>query len=123
MAMDPSNLSAKRSAQWLKALGGVLVCGSAALMIAEIAALRPWSVFVPLAFIPIIVLLSLVFGYQVSIFGSLISALIFAHFMFAPLGHIRIANLTERAMIGWMLLGGIAVPYLLSPDLLKGRRS
>ena len=88
-------------------------------MIAEIAARRPWSVFVPLAFIPVIVVLSLVFGFQVSIFGSLISALIFAYFMFVPLGHVRIDNMTERSMIGWMLLGGIAVPYLLSPDLLK----
>ncbi len=69
----------------------------------------------PLAFVVILVLLSRQFGVSVSLTGSLTAAIIFALFLFPPLGSTRVENEHARMNLGWMVLCAVAVSYLLYP--------
>lgn len=72
--------------------------------------------FLPIAFIVVLVLLSRQFGFGVSLAGSLSAAIIFALFLFPPLGSARIENDAARMNIAWMVLGAVALSYLLYPS-------
>jgi K+-sensing histidine kinase KdpD len=69
----------------------------------------------PLAFVVVLVLLSRHFGVSVSLTGSLSAAIIFAIFLFPPLGSTRVENVHARMNLGWMVLCAVAVSYLLYP--------
>lgn len=71
--------------------------------------------FLPIAFILVLVLLSRRFGFGVSLAGSLSAAIIFALFLFQPLGSALVENDAARMNIAWMILGAVAVSYLLYP--------
>ena len=69
---------------------------------------------VPLAFVAVILALALRYGAAVGFFGSVAAALIFSLFLFEPLHKFDIQSAAARANIGWMLLAGIALSYLLA---------
>lgn len=71
--------------------------------------------FLPLAFVVVLVLLSRKFGVSVSLTGSLTAAIIFAAFLFPPLGSTRVESEQARSSLGWMVLCAVAVSYLLYP--------
>jgi hypothetical protein len=71
--------------------------------------------FLPIAFIFVLVVLSRQFGVGVSLAGSLSAAIIFALFLFPPLGSAHVENSSARLSLGWMVLGAVAVSYLLYP--------
>jgi len=54
---------------------------------------------------------------MVGILGSITSAVIFAHLLYAPLHSIRVDDTAARASLAWMILAGIAIPYLVLPGL------
>jgi len=68
---------------------------------------------VPIAFLAIVILVSMRCGIASGVLGSAIAALIFATFLYAPLGSPQIANKTARSNIAWLVLGGLSVSYLL----------
>jgi K+-sensing histidine kinase KdpD len=82
-------------------------------LLAEMFAARSSRNIIPLTFIAVIVLLAARYGAAVGIFGSLVAALIFSIFLFAPLHNVSVQNDTG-SNIDWMLLAGIALPYLLA---------
>lgn len=96
-------------------IAGLLLCAGAALLVAVFAVPQPWRVFVPLAFVVIIMLLAARYGLFVSVFGSITAACIFAYYLFAPLGSFRVSSQAERSNLAWMMLGSIALSYLLLP--------
>ncbi len=71
--------------------------------------------FLPIAFIFVLVLLSRQFGVGVSLAGSLIAAIIFSLFLFPPIGSARVVDAGARMNLAWMILGAVAVSYLLYP--------
>jgi K+-sensing histidine kinase KdpD len=94
---------------------GLVLCGALALLVAIVSAPRPWRGLVPFGFVFIILLLSARYGMLVSLFGSVTAALIFAYFLYSPLGSFRVASESERGNLGWMMLSSIAIAYLLLP--------
>jgi K+-sensing histidine kinase KdpD len=72
--------------------------------------------FLPIAFIIVLVLLSRQFGFGVSLTGSLSAAIVFALFLFPPMGSTRVDSDAARMNIAWMILGAVAVSYLLYPS-------
>jgi len=103
----------KHALKLSRPVAGVLLCVAAALLTA-IFAPRPLRVFVPFAFVVVIVFLSARYGHLVSIFGSLSAALVFAYF-FSPSGRFMVDSPVERSGLGWMLLGSVVISYLLWP--------
>ncbi|HZU32446.1 MAG TPA: DUF4118 domain-containing protein [Candidatus Angelobacter sp.] len=103
------------------ALGSIL-CGVAALITAALAVGRPWSIFVPLFFSVVLLLVAGFFGSRAGIVSTLIAAIIFAGFLYGPLKSIHVANDSARANLGWMLLIGIAFSFLFAPPTSGLRR-
>jgi K+-sensing histidine kinase KdpD len=72
-------------------------------------------VLVPLGFVVVLVALSSRFGSIVSIVGAVLSAMVFAYFLFPPLFSLRVEDPAARANLSWMVLSAIALSYLLFP--------
>src|SRR5262249_45360689 len=89
------------------AIRGVL-CGIAAVAASAVAAGHPWKNMVPLVFILVLLLIAGLFGTRVGILSTVLAAVIFAGFLFAPTGSIDVASDSARSNLGWMLLVGIA---------------
>lgn len=76
---------------------------------------RSWRLFVPFAFLILVLALGALYGRTVGILGSIVAALIFAHFMYEPLGSVWVDQRAARSSIAWMLLAGVSLSYLLLP--------
>jgi K+-sensing histidine kinase KdpD len=66
----------------------------------------------PLFFVGIVLLISYRFGTAAGVLGTIISALVFAHFLFIPHSELHILSPQGRDSLNWMLLGGISVSFL-----------
>ena len=59
---------------------------------------------------------------RAGILGTVLAALVFARFLFSPVGSIQVANDSARANLGWMLLIGIGFSFLFAPPTSACRR-
>jgi K+-sensing histidine kinase KdpD len=96
---------------------GLLLCSALAVGSAYLFSNRPSSVILPFLFVIVIVAIAARYGVMVGILGSVVSAGIFARLLYAPLHSFRVNDITARAALAWMILGGIAIPYLVLPGL------
>ncbi len=111
-----------RSAPLIDAAVGAIVCGLAAVGTSAVAAGRSWQNLVPLVFIVVLLVIAGTFGSRAGILGTVLAALIFASFLFAPTRSMSIANESARSNLGWMLLIGIAFSFLFAPPTSGFRR-
>ena len=93
---------------------GVAWCAALAGLVAFVFASRASRALVPLAFVGVILAMAVRYGAAVGLFGSVAAALIFSTFLFEPLHNFGVQNPAARANVGWMLLAGIALSYLLA---------
>ncbi len=107
----------------LRAAFGVLLSAACAYVLALLFAGRDVRVFLPLWFVAVLVMLAMRYGIAVGIIGSLLSALIFAHTLFTPVGSLRISDHVARQNLAWMVLGGVALSYLFAPTDSAHRKS
>uniref|UniRef100_UPI003979B23F hypothetical protein n=1 Tax=Salmonella sp. SAL4434 TaxID=3159889 RepID=UPI003979B23F len=56
------------------------------------------------------------------VLGSILAGLVFAWFLYAPLGSIRVNDSSARGNLGWMVLAAVAVSNLLFPPPRKPLR-
>lgn len=96
------------------AIGG-LVCAIAAVGLSAAAGGHEWKNVVPLVFTAVLLAIGALFGSRAGILGTLLAALIFASFLFAPTGNVQVANEAARANLGWMMLIGIGFAFLFAP--------
>lgn len=90
------------------------MCTALALAVAIYSAHYAWRSFVPIAFVLVIVVLAVRYGMTVAVAGAAITALIFAYYMLPPHHSLRVADSGERASIAWMLLGALAISFLVA---------
>jgi integral membrane sensor domain MASE1 len=74
---------------------------------------RGGAIAVPITFLAIVFLVSVRCGVLSGILGSLAAALIFAMFLYPPLGSPQIESKAQRSNLGWLILGGFTISYLL----------
>lgn len=103
------------------AIGGAL-CGIAAIAASAVASGHTWKTAVPLVFTAILLLNARLFGTRAGLLGTVLSALVFAGFLFGPTGSIQVANDSARSNLGWMLLIGIGFSFLFAPPTSGFRR-
>ena len=96
---------------------GLIICATLAIASAYTFSKQSWIIFLPTLFVIVIVAVAARYGVMVGILGSIVSAVIFAHLLFAPLHSLYVADDTARASLAWMVLGGIAIPYLVFPGV------
>ncbi|MGB8129219.1 MAG: hypothetical protein WCG81_05465 [Candidatus Angelobacter sp.] len=96
------------------AIGG-LVCALAALALSAAANGHSWRNFAPLIFTVVLLLIAGLFGSRAGVIGTLAAALIFASFLFSPMGNIHVTDEAARGNLGWMMLIGIGFSFLFAP--------
>ena len=111
-----------RSARLMDAMAGAILSALAAVIASAVSQGHSWKNLVPLVFILVLLVVAWLFGARAGIFGSVLAALIFAAFLFAPSGSIGVANENARSNLGWMLLVGIAFSFLFAPSTSGLRR-
>ena len=97
------------------ALGTVLSV-IAAILTSVLFGRSSWRGLVPLAFVAVLLILAKKFGVTVSLTGSIAAAVVFAGMLFAPLGSTKVQDYTARMNLGWMIVGSVALSYLLFPE-------
>jgi len=103
------------------AIGGLL-CALAAIGFSAAADGHTWKNVAPLIFTVVLLVTAAVFGARAGILGTVLAALVFAGFLFGPVGSIQVANDSARANLGWMLLIGIGFSFLFAPPTSNIRR-
>lgn len=101
---------------------GAVICGLAAIGTTAVSAGHSWQNLVPLVFIVVLLLVGGIFGTRAGIIGTILAALIFASFLFSPIGRLSVANDSARSNLGWMLFIGIAFSFLFAPPTSGFRR-
>ena len=101
--------------RWLSTLIGLAICTVSAAAASKVFAHTAWRGFVPWIFVIVLVVLASIYGTAVGVLGSVLSALIFAYWLYAPAGSVQIANPAARNGLAWMIVGGVALSYLLAP--------
>jgi K+-sensing histidine kinase KdpD len=96
-------------------LAGALVCFVAAFVASVFAIGHPWRADVPLLFTVILLAAARLFGARAGVIGTVLAALVFAAYLFNPLGNFRVASDVARSNLGWMLMIGIAFSFLFAP--------
>jgi K+-sensing histidine kinase KdpD len=101
---------------WIKFLAGLALCAAAALAVSASSVLHPWRLMLPLMFVAVLVLLALRYGLLVALFGAPLTALIFAYFLYPPLHSFHVDNEAAKGNLGWMVLAGVVISYLVAPQ-------
>ena len=101
---------------------GTGICGLAALGASALSVGHTWQNTVPLVFIAVLFVIARLFGARAGVLGSVLAALIFASFLYSPLGRISVTNESARGNLGWMLLIGIGFSFLFAPPTSSFRR-
>jgi K+-sensing histidine kinase KdpD len=91
---------------------GTLTASLLALTVALLAHYIPNRQLIPLAFIPVVLLIAHRFGSMSGVLGTVISAMLFAAFIFSPYGSLHVTGAQARDALNWMLLGGISLSFL-----------
>jgi K+-sensing histidine kinase KdpD len=99
----------------LRALLGLLLCFVAALVFSKLLAHSPLGQYLPLCFVAVLVLVAARFGAIASVLGAVVAIAVFAYSLYPPLGSLRIADFGARESLAWMLLGALAISFLLFP--------
>lgn len=102
---------------------GTLLSAALAVLVSMLFAKSTWRGALPLAFVFVLILLSRRFGVGVSVLGSVSASIVFALMLFTPVGSPSIESPDARMNLGWMVLGAVAVSYLLFPSDHKGHHS
>jgi K+-sensing histidine kinase KdpD len=103
------------------AIGG-LVCALAALALTAAANGHTWKNMAPLIFTVVLLIIAGLFGSRAGIIGTVVAAMIFASFLFNPMGNVQVADETARGNLGWMMLIGIGFSFLFAPPSSGFRR-
>jgi K+-sensing histidine kinase KdpD len=93
---------------------GLAICAAAAGVASRLFAQSAWRSLVPLVFVLVLVALAAIYGTAVGVLGSVLSALIFSYWLYAPVG-LHVADAAARSSLAWMIVGGVALSYLLGP--------
>lgn len=101
---------------------GSLVCALAAMALSAAANGHTWKNIAPLIFTAVLLIIAGLFGSRAGIIGTVVAAIIFASFLFSPVGNIQVADESARGNLGWMMLIGIGFSFLFAPPGSRLRR-
>src|SRR3954471_22898650 len=93
----------------------LLLCAAAAWSVSQFGWLHPHRLLLPFVFLTVVLALGLRYGRVVGILGSIISAFIFAHALYRPVGSFFVADQSARAALAWAVLAGVTISFLLLP--------
>ena len=90
---------------------GAAMCGIAAAALSLLLANVPGKPLLPLLFIIVLVAAALRYGVLSAILGSMMATMIFAYFLFVPVGSFTVKKGDARNNLAWMVVVGIPAAY------------
>ncbi len=96
-------------------MAALVFCGVGAWLLTLVKWNRSMQELLPFVFLAVVLVLGMIFGRAVGVFGSIIAATVFAHSLYAPVGSVRVADQSARSGLAWMLLAGVSLSFLLLP--------
>jgi K+-sensing histidine kinase KdpD len=96
-------------------ISGSLFSLMAALVTAKVFSHSQFRALVPLGFVAVLIALASRFGSVASIVGAVLSAMVFAYFLYPPVFSLHVEDPIARENLSWMVLSAIAFSYLLFP--------
>ncbi len=109
------SLRKPRILKLLNFLIGAGLCASVAVFVCLIFPISAQRAAVPMIFTLVIIAMAMRFGAGAGVLGCLLSAIIFALFLFKPMGSVAIANPSAKSNLLWMILLGVPGSYLFAP--------
>src|SRR5579871_1028222 len=100
---------------------GIVLAMALAFAAARLFAGSRVSSVLPLVFIGILFALGRRYGSGVAVLGSVLSALVFAHSLFNPVGQWHVQDAIARRNLLWMVMGTVALSYLFLPSSSRRR--
>jgi K+-sensing histidine kinase KdpD len=94
---------------------GIVICAWSAALLCLLFHGHRIGTAVPIGFLGIVTLVAMRCGLTAGLIGSTVAALIFAVFLYQPLGSVAVASPGARMNLAWLILGGLAFSYLLAP--------
>ena len=93
----------------------LLLCAAAAWSVSQFAWVDAHRLVLPFAFLLLVLLLGSRYGRSIGILGSVLSAFVFAHALYEPVGSFFVQDQSARAALAWALLAGVSASHLLLP--------
>ncbi len=90
------------------------VCAASAVVAGLLFGSRPSRLIVPVVFIAVLVLVAMRYGALVGVVGSVLAGIIFAYLLYPPPHSLQIQDAGDRSQLAWVVLGGVALSYLLA---------
>ena len=104
-----------------KTVLGTVSCVALAAAISLMGQSKSGKSFLPIWFLAVIMVIIFRFGTQAGIWGTLLSGVIFAAYLFEPIGSLAIHNQEQKERLMWMVLVGLAISIFgHPPDKPKG---
>jgi K+-sensing histidine kinase KdpD len=101
-----------RQVAWLRPVIGLAPCGVVAAFSTALFRTSPHKTAVPILSLALVLIVALLFGSLAGILGTLFSAIVFALFLFDPLGSMAVHDPAQKDSLMWMLMGGITLSVL-----------
>lgn len=92
---------------------GIVVCAWSAALLSLVFHGRQGKLLAPILLLVVVAMVAIRCGVVAGVVGSITAALIFAVYLYQPLGTPLISNNDARANLSWLVLGGLAFSYLL----------
>jgi len=101
---------------------GAVLCGILATVAAFFGLETAHKVLIPLAFSAVLLGIAWRFGFAAGVLGSFVAAVIFAVFLFEPLGALQVTAGKAKASLMWMVLIGVPGSFYFAPTASELKR-
>ena len=90
---------------------GVLICAVSAAILVFVTRDTSFRPSIPLLFILVIVLVAIWYGMAAASIGAFVASMLFAYFLFTPVGSFQVQKGEARTNLIWMFLVGVPIGY------------
>jgi len=86
-----------------------VLCGTLAIAVSLLAQSKPGKSALPIWFLAAVMVIVLRFGSMAGVLGTIVSAIVFAVFLFDPLGRLAVHDAVQKNNLMWMVLVGLTL--------------
>ena len=105
----------EKAANTALAAASLMLCAAAAWSVSQFGWQRSHRLVLPFAFLALVFVLGALYGRLVGMLGSVLSAVVFAHALYNPVGSFFVTDQAARSVLAWEILVGVSLSFLLLP--------
>lgn len=104
-----------RTRDRFKAALGTVLCVALATAVSLMEQSKPGKSALPIWFLAVIMAIVFRFGSLAGIWGTILSGIVFAAYLFEPIGSLAVHNAEQKDNLMWMVLIGLAISIFVHP--------